>query len=73
MTTIKKVYYCECCGYNSRLKKDFNKHLVTRKHCINTENDTKDVVVERETKKKEIVIKYTRIIRVYGNTNENVV
>jgi ribosomal protein L37AE/L43A len=51
-STAKKVYYCECCGYNSKLKKDFNKHLVTKKHNINIENDRVDLVTD-ETEKSD--------------------
>lgn len=50
-STAKKVYYCECCGYNSKLKKDFNKHLVTKKHNINIENSV-DLVTD-ETEKSD--------------------
>ena len=36
---VPKVYSCETCHYLCSSKKDFNKHLVTRKH-INTTNAT---------------------------------
>ncbi len=37
LTTFPKPFYCECCQYNTSNKKDYNNHLLTRKH-MNAEN-----------------------------------
>jgi len=42
---IPKIYKCELCKIETRNKKDFNKHILTRKHCNN------DVWLQNDTKK----------------------
>jgi hypothetical protein len=37
LTQFPKPFYCECCEYNTGNKKDYNNHLLTRKH-MNAEN-----------------------------------
>lgn len=43
---IPKKYCCEICTYNTSNKKDFNKHLSTRKHQILTNTNKKSPKVE---------------------------
>jgi hypothetical protein len=41
-----KNFECKCCNYNTSNKKDYNKHLLTRKHKIrtNTNNDEGEIL-----------------------------
>ena len=34
---IPKIFECKCCNYNTSNKKDYNRHLTTRKHQLSTE------------------------------------
>ena len=43
-----KKYYCKKCDYNTRDKKDFNKHKLTRKHKKSVINGKKTPIVEYE-------------------------
>ena len=38
---IPKIFECICCDYNTSNKKDYNKHLLTRKHANNNANNGK--------------------------------
>jgi len=52
-----KKYYCEKCDFTSKNKKDFNRHLSTRKHQMDTKNIiVKNVTLLLRTKKILIVI-----------------
>jgi hypothetical protein len=39
---IPNVFECICCDYNTSNKKDYNKHLLTRKHANNNANNGKN-------------------------------
>ena len=39
---ISKIFYCECCDYNTSSRKDLNKHLSTRKHKMIINGNTND-------------------------------
>jgi len=34
---IPKIFECNCCNYNTSNKKDYSRHLLTRKHTLSTE------------------------------------
>lgn len=36
------LYFCEICDYSTKLKKDYNKHLLTRKHQNRTNSNNND-------------------------------
>jgi hypothetical protein len=39
---IPTIFECICCDYNTSNKKDYNKHLLTRKHANNNANNGKN-------------------------------
>ena len=43
---IRKNFYCKCCDYYTSDKKDYNKHLLTRKHRKSANSDKNNRIVE---------------------------
>lgn len=41
--TVKTVYHCECCNFDTKNKTDFNKHLETSKHINKSKNNEKEI------------------------------
>ena len=52
----KQIYYCETCDYRTSNKSNFNKHISTRKHKMETGGNpksTKQNLAKKDPKKSE--------------------
>ena len=61
---VSTVFSCETCAYNTVTKSNYKKHLLTAKHCLLTDVNTKVSVVN--TKVSESIAQYT-----CSNCNKN--
>lgn len=50
------VYFCNLCNFSTNIKSHFNRHLNTKKHSINTENECKKNI----TNQKQTIKKYNK-------------
>lgn len=56
------MYDCERCGYSTKLRTDFKRHLTRQKSCLPTLNDiSRDILLNRlnETNKKQTIFRTT--------------
>ena len=62
-----KIFYCEKCDYTTSKQSQYDRHILTRKHKILTNTDTKNKKVPYQNKFVHVE-KYTNIDRAYLHT-----